>query len=84
MFETINTNSWNLHMLDTDKWRIQGDKTDSVGSFVEIVIIALRLGFNIKDIELGVDLILESGMDSVHFGMYKRPIFAFNRHSKVA
>lgn len=55
------------------------------GSFDAILRFMISAhGFNIHDIEQGVEMMIGCDHDSIHFGMYKSPIFTKTRQEQVA
>ena len=87
MKDQMNTKGFNFHMMALDNW-IFDDGFNKLfdGSFASVMIYATTRGFRMEDLEMGVEMMLATNHDSIHFGMYKSPVFSFNRkeNKKIA
>lgn len=87
MKDQLNTKGYDLLMMDTDQW-VFDDHSGTIfdGSFASVLVFAISKGFQISELETGVEMMLAKNNDAIHFGAYKYPIFSFNRkeNKKVA
>lgn len=87
MENIFDTKGYNLHMMSLDNW-VFDDNSGNLfdGTFATVLVYATTRGFLIGELEQGVEWMLEKNHDSIHFGMYKSPIFTFarNERKKVA
>lgn len=81
-----NLAGYNISEEGVNLWNIQViDDTIYVGTFSEVVIYSIiRLGFKLEDIDIAINIMLEEGHNSAHFGMNRTFIYSFQREEKVA
>lgn len=78
----MNTAGYNLLEISHNIWCLEvADKDQNfVGTFREVVLYSLFKGyFDIEEINVAVQTMLEEGHNSAHFGMNKFFLFTFNR-----
>lgn len=89
MFETLNTNGYDLNQLPNhpDLWTIDPKSSEPYfGTLKEVVVYMLNsLKFEMDCIEEGINLLADNVSNkhnSIHFGAFRTPIFTFKKEEK--
>jgi hypothetical protein len=81
----LNSAGYDLSEVSENEWifSVRGGSL-YVGSFIQIVMImVMKFGFDIDNIDEAVEEMVKKEKDSVHFGMYRSMIYPYNREDNL-